>query len=596
MDIQTKIKTGIEAALKSLGMALPEGANGIVLEHPDDPSHGDFATNVALSLAKQAKANPRDLAARLSDVLRAQHIESVDAVEVAGPGFVNFRLSPGYFTGELETIIKRKDLYGSSNEWRGRKMLVEYTDPNPFKEFHIGHLMSNSIGESIARLIASQGAKVRRMCYQGDFGMHVAKTMWAILKREAATAGSVEAAHTGMPSKRAPLAERIAYLAACYVEGSKAYDEDPAAKKEIEDLNKKIFDAKDRSLMKLYKLGKKWSLQHFEELYEKLGTKFDYYYLESEVAHDGVALVDEFLAKGVFEKSEGAVVFHGEKYDPKLHTRVFINSQGIPTYEAKELGLNTKKWKKVRPDESIIITGNEQMDYFRVVLKALEIVEPEAAKVTKHVSHGMLRFASGKMGSRKGNVITGESLISDVEKLVLDKLVSAEKNADMSESQKKKIAEIVAVAAIKYSILKQVTSSDIIYDFDKSISFEGDSGPYILYTAVRAQSVLEKAKKQGIKAKVERNQAAEVTGAVGLERMLARFPETVSRSANEKAPHYIATYLIELSSLFNSWYAGALIVDKKDPASPYRVALTQAVRTVLENGAKLLGMKVPERM
>jgi arginyl-tRNA synthetase len=340
--------------------------------------------------------------------------------------------------------------------------------------------------------------------------------------------------------------------------------------------------------MKLYKLGRKWSLQHFEEIYKKLGTKFDYYYLESEVSHDGIAIVEEFLEKGVFEKSEGAVVFKGEKHDPKLHTRVFINSQGIPTYEAKELGLNTKKWKKMRPDQSVIVTGNEVNDYFRVVLKALSLVEPEAAKVTEHVSHGMLRFAEGKMSSRKGNVITGESLLADVEKLVLTKLADRE----MDEEDKSEVAEIVSVAAIKYSILKQVASSDIIYDFDKSISFEGDSGPYILYTAVRAKSVLDKAKKEGIKPRLSENPP--LPGA--LERHLLKFPEVVARSATEKAPHHIATYLIELSSMFNAWYANQTIVEKGDIESPYRVALTQAVRIVLENGAKLLGMKVPERM
>src|SRR6185369_15863432 len=151
------------------------------------------------------------------------------------------------------------------------------TDPNPFKVFHIGHLMSNAIGESIARLIASQGAKVRRMCYQGDFGMHVAKTLWAATKNDAS-----------MPSKRAPLSERIAFLGKSYAEGSKAYEEDAAAKAEIEALNKKIFEGKDRKLMKIYKIGRKWSLAHFDEIYKKLGTKFDYFYLESEVAHDGM--------------------------------------------------------------------------------------------------------------------------------------------------------------------------------------------------------------------------------------------------------------------------------------------------------------------
>lgn len=573
MDVQIKIKSAIQTALKSLGITAPE----ITLEHPADAVNGDFATNVALALAKQTKSNPRELAEKIVTVLREARIESVDKIEMAGPGFINFYLSKRFFTAELEAILKRGELYGNSNEWRGRKMLVEYTDPNPFKEFHIGHLMSNAIGESIARLIGSQGAKVRRMCYQGDFGMHVAKTMWALLKNEAT-----------MPSKRAPLAERAAFLGKSYVEGSKAYEEDPTAKAEIEALNKKIFEAKDRKLMKLYKLGRKWSLLNFEEIYKKLGTKFDYYYLESEVAHDGVALVNEFLEKGIFEKSEGAIVFKGEKFDSKLHTRVFINSQGIPTYEAKELGLNTKKWKKVRADKSIIVTANEQADYFRVVLKALELIEPEARKATEHVSHGMLRFADGKMSSRTGNVITGESLIKSIETMVMEKLNERE----MDDKQKAKAAEIIAVAAIKYSILKQVTSSDIIYDVDKSISFEGDSGPYLLYTAVRAQSVLEKAKKEKIKPAIINKD--ETTSP--LTRHLSRFGEVVTRSAYEKAPHHVATYLIELSSMFNAWYANTQIVNKEDVESSQKVALTQAVRIVLENGLKLLGMKVPEKM
>ncbi|MBI5134526.1 MAG: arginine--tRNA ligase [Candidatus Taylorbacteria bacterium] len=572
MDIQTKLKKAIEQALKALGLSASE----IVLEHPADPSFGDFATNVALSLAKSAKANPRELAGKIAAELARQNIGFVEKVEVAGAGFVNFHLSKDFYAAELETILKRKELYGSSNEWRGRKILVEYTDPNPFKVFHIGHLMSNAIGEAIARLVASQGAKVRRMCYQGDVGLHVAKALWSIQR-------NIER----MPSKRAPLSERTAFLGDCYVEGSNAYEDDPAAKPEIDQLNKSIFEGRDRKLMKLYKVGRKWSLAHFEEIYKKLGTKFDYYVLESEVVHDGVALVEEYLKKGIFERSEGAIVFKGERFDPKLHTRVFVNSMGVPTYEAKELGLNTKKWKKVRADRSIVITANEQSDFFRVVLKALEQIEPEAAKATEHVSHGMLRFASGKMSSRKGNVITGESLVRDVEAMVAERL----KDRDMDEKRKAEVASLVAVAAIKYSILKQVTSSDIIYDFEKSISFEGDSGPYLLYTAVRAKSILEKAKKERVKGKV-----GESAGESAIERHLARFPETVSRAATEKAPHHVATYLIELSSMFNAWYANTQIVNAADPGSPQKVAVTAAVRIVLENGLRLLGAKVPERM
>lgn len=566
------IKILIQKALKDLSLE----AGDFSLEHPADMSRGDFATSVALSLAKKVKANPRELAEKIAAHLNAAKPVYIEKIEVAGAGFINITLSKSFFVQEMETIVKRGKLYGSSNEWRGTKALVEYTDPNVLKVFHIGHLMSNAIGESIARLIGSQGAKVRRMCYQGDVGMHIAKAVWGLLKRKA-----------DFPSRRVPITERVAFLGQCYVEGSNAYEDNSDAKAEIESINKKIYENSDRVLTKYYRLGRKWSLQYFEEIYKKLGTKFDYYVLESQVVHDGVAIVEEYLEKGLFEKSDGAVVFKGEKHDPKLHTRVFINSQGLPTYEAKEIGLNSRKWKRVRPDRSIVITANEQSDYFRVVLKALEFILPEARKVTEHVSHGMMRFAEGKMSSRKGNIITGESMIHDVEKMVLEKLA----DRDMDEKSKAEVAEIVAVSAIKYSILKQTTSSDIIYDFEKSISFEGDSGPYLLYTAVRAAAVLGKADKEKVKAKL-----ADDAEPDALSRTLARFPEVVSRAAGEKAPHYVATYLIELSSLFNAWYAHTTIVKKDDLQSPHKVAVTKAVRTVLVNGLDLLGIRVPERM
>jgi arginyl-tRNA synthetase len=235
----------------------------------------------------------------------------------------------------------------------------------------------------------------------------------------------------------------------------------------------------------------------------------------------------------------------------------------------------------------VIVTANEVTEYFHVVLKALELIMPEAAKVTQHVPHGMLRFADGKMSSRKGNVITGESLLGDIESLAQEKL----KERDMDEDAKKEAAEIVSVAAIKYSILKQIASSDIVFDMQKSISFEGDSGPYLLYTAVRANSVLEKAKKEKIKARVGR-----VEKASDIERQITRFPEVVTHAAVEKSPHFVATYLVALASSFNAWYANTPIVRKDDPDSPHKIAVTEAVHTILENGLKLLGMKIPERM
>jgi arginyl-tRNA synthetase len=241
------------------------------------------------------------------------------------------------------------------------------------------------------------------------------------------------------------------------------------------------------------------------------------------------------------------------------------------------------------------LTGNEQDDYFKVVLKATELLKPEISGKTVHIGHGMLRFSSGKMSSRKGNVIIAEDLIDQVKDKILEKI----KDRDFNEKEKDVIAEAVAIGAIRYSILRQAIGGDIIFDFDKSISFEGDSGPYLQYTAVRANSVLGKShtsiwKKifgSNISTKLPENwQTTE------LERYLYRFSEVIERASKEYAPHYIVTYLTELASIFNSFYAKEKIIDKNDSASPYKIALTQATAHIIQSGLELLGIKVPDRM
>ena len=281
-------------------------------------------------------------------------------------------------------------------------------------------------------------------------------------------------------------------------------------------------------------------------------------------------------------------MFKGEKYNPVLHTRVYITSQGLPTYEAKELGLHIVKEKTYPAGISIVITANEQDGVFAVGLEALRQISPKLAEKVRHISHGLLRLQSGKMSSRKGNVLVAEDLITDVENLVFQKI----KDRNYGKKLEKEIIEKVSVGAIKYSILKQAIGGDIIYDFEKSISFEGDSGPYLQYSYARAKSVLEKAKGEGIKVSVGKI----MPEIVELEKLLYRFPEIVERAGREYSPHYITSYLIELAGSFNNFYAKHKIVDKEDETSPYKVALTTAFAATIKNGLNLLGIQVPERM
>lgn len=558
--ISEKIKKSVEKACGKL--SLP--ARDIFVDYPTDGDNGDYYTNAAMVLAKAAGKNPKELAGEIVAEIEKEKPDEVERMEVAGPGFINFYLSRNFFAGKMAEVLKT-DNWGANRSLLGKKIMVEYTDPNPFKIFHIGHLMSNAIGEAISRLLEFSGAEVKRANYQGDVGLHVAKAIWGIRK-------------LGFPSDDAGKAGEA------YVYGNKAYEEDEKAKKEIKEINARVYEKTDEEISRIYKSGKEASLKHFEEIYKKLGTKFDFYFFESQSQERGLEVVRKNVGK-VFEKSDGAVVFRGEKFS--LHTRVFVNSEGLPTYEAKDLGLAGLKKEKYPADEYVVVTGSEQKDYFRVVLRALEEIDKELAGKTKHITHGMMRLPSGKMSSRKGNVITGESLLEDAEEMVFKKI-----KGEFSEEEKKKIAKVVSVGAVKYSILKQVAGGDIAFDFEKSVSFEGDSGPYLQYAAVRVASLLEKAGKEGISPETK-NPAP---GTVSVERLVCRFPEVVSYSASRLEPHHIAGYLVELAGTFSSYYSSEKIIDRKDEFSPYKLSVAKAVGQVMKSGLWLLGIGVPEKM
>jgi arginyl-tRNA synthetase len=518
--MRERIEKAVKESLKALGA---EGVS-FVIERPSDLSHGDYSTNAALVASKPLEQGPRQVAEALAGRLGA--IEGVASVSIAGPGFINFTLTRESL---LPNDLPLHDVY------KGKHIMVEYTDPNPFKEFHIGHLMSNAIGESIARLLAASGAAVVRANYQGDVGPHVAKAIWGKLQKPQLPWGEA------------------------YTFGAKEYE---SHKDEIDAINKKVYEKSDSEINALYDAGRKESLERFEEIYKKLGTKFDHYFFESETGPKGLAIVAAHPE--VFQMSEGATVFHG------AHTRVFVNSKGLPTYEAKELGLAEIK-RSLGLDEYVYVTASEQNGFFEVVFDAIQKVFPDLVGKLAHRSHGMMRFASGKMSSREGNVVTGELLLEDMKKAARDR-------------------EDVAVGAVKYSVLKSGSGKDIIFDLEKSLSLEGDSGPYLQYALVRARSLLRAAKEAGVVAGTDDAPAEATT----LERILLHYPEVVERAAKELEPHYVTTYLTELASAFNSWYASGKVIGGERPR--HGVLLAGAAEKTLAQGLGLLGIPTPEEM
>lgn len=581
--MQEKIQNLIVEALKNLKVETRE----ISLEHPIDLKMGDYSTNIAMASVKKNGINPKGLADKIVFELNKNLPKEIEKIEVAGPGFINFYLSREFFIQTIKEILNEGEKWGKNDILKGKRIMVEYTDPNPFKPFHIGHLMSNAIGESISRIIEFSQAKIVRANYQGDVGPHVAKAIYQMLKNKNDT--------LSVMTESVSLNEKAKYIGECYSKGSNLYDTDENIKKEIDEINKKIYEKSDEEINQIYDWGRMITLEAFEDIYKILGTNFNYYFFESLVAPVGQKIVGDNLGK-IFEESDGAIVFKAEKYDPKLHTRVFINSKGLPTYETKELGLTKMKFEKENLDLSVVITANEQEEYMKVVSKALQIINPEYASKMKHIVHGMMRLSSGKMSSRKGNVITGESLIMESCKEILEKISTKGGPASSwKEDEKNNLAKDVGVAALKYSILKQSIGGNIIYDFEKSISFEGDSGPYLQYSYTRANSILEKAKDENILPGflLENLDILEISE---IEKLLYRFPEVVERSAREFEPHYIASYLIDIARAFNTYYGNNKIINKDDPTSPYKIALTLAFSITMKNGLYLLGIKVPEKM
>lgn len=566
MQIQNEIKNRIEASLEKLGLEVisPD------LEYPADMAHGDYSTNVAMQLASKVDMNPRELAEKI--VAEINYVEKpawLEGIEVAGPGFINITLTADYFAQVIATVDGE---FGSNKKLLGQKIMVEYTDPNPFKVFHIGHLMTNTIGESLARLYEISGAEVVRANYQGDVGPHVAKAIWGMQQLVAE-----------MPDENSPISDRTSYLGKCYAYGSAELGSKPELQEEINRINRAVYEGSDPNIQDLYKQGRAWSLEHFEQLYSLLGTKFEHYFFESQVWQRGISEVKKHTP-AVFKDSEGAIVFPGENYG--LHTRVFVTSLGLPLYEAKDIGLNLVKFE-TEPDLdlSIIVTANEQDSYFRVITKALELIDVNVGQKTKHISHGMMKFPEGKMGSRTGNVITGESLIADMQTAALDKL-KERFNGDSPA----RLADRIAVAAIKFTVLKQSLGKDIIFERDQSLAFEGDTGPYLQYTHARCHSILDK---YGEADSTAMPKDWETTNC---EKLLERFPVIVSQAVEDKSPHTVAVYLIELARAFNSWYGNTKILQDGDPATAYRVVITRAVAQTIKNGLEVLGIEAPNEM
>lgn len=564
----------IEVALRGLQetgelpvFAMPE----IKVERPKDEQFGEYTTNVALALAKLAKKSPMDIAElmkdQLFDVAQSEN-KSFQKVEVVAPGYINFYLSPDYFQSIISSVLE-KNYPQFEQSVRNEKVMVEYSQPNTHKEFHIGHLRNVFIGSTIVNVLRKAGDEVISANYIGDTGTHIAKCLWGLVTF-----------HAGEDLDN--ISNKAEFLGRVYSEATQKIEENPQYEKVFKEIQKK-FDAGDKELVELWKKTKDWSMDEFQNIYTELGVSFGEYFFESIEEEAGKKILPELLEKGVVEKSEGAVIANLGQYN--LGVLVLVRKDGGVLYGLKDIPLAKKKFEEFGIDRSIYVVDVRQSLYLKQLFKILGLYGFHEKMV--HCGYEFVALKGGEsMSSRKGNIIPAQVLIDEMTTRVA---------VQFPESPN---PEKIAIGAIKFAMLRHSAGSKIEFDMDESVRLDGATGPYVQYAHARITSILTKAIEKDISFE---NESVKVRDFEEKEkdliRELSKFPELLLEVRENYEVHKLAHYALRLAERFHSFYNECKVIDEDDKElSSERLKLVSAVRKVLAETLALMGISAPEKM
>ena len=566
--MKEKIDYKIKEVLKDLGII----ENNFSIEHPSDFKNGDYSTNVAMICAKKMGINPRDLAEKIVMILRENQdkFPEIQEIQVAGAGFINFYLDRKFFSNKIKEILEKGDNWGKNLIGNNKKVIVEYSSPNIAKPFTVGHLRSTIIGDSIARILTFSQFDVIRDNHLGDWGTQFGKLIVAI--REWGNIEEIEKSE-----------KPINMLVDLYVRFHNEAEIDPTFEDEARASFARL-EKKDEEAISIWKKCIEISKKEFERIYKKLDiTPFDTMYGESFFEDKMKVVIDEIKEKNIGKESEGAFIIEFSE-DKKLSPLLLLKKDGSSLYGLRDLAAD--KWRRNEYGSDIKIineVGVEQSEYFKQIFETEVMLGYFKQGERIHVAHGLYRFPDGKMSTRKGNVIWLEDIINE-----------AEKRAGLINEETK---EIVAIGAIKFNDLKRDSLKDIIFNWEEILNIKGDSGTYLQYTAVRANSILEKATESNIDYKKFSSLENEIPEVVtDLEKLIYQFEEIVKYSGETLQPHHIATYLINLASTFNTFYGNTKILDENNKFTLYQLSLVKAFYQTMKNGLWLLGIEVPKKM
>ncbi len=580
--LNREIKEIISKAIKELyqDIEIPD----FVVEWPKQREYGDYASNIAMVLTKELKKSPIAIADETIDKIKKEDIgrELFSKISVIAPGFINFEISNKRLRQNLCKILKKKDKFGSSDIGKSKTVIIDYSAPNIAKPMHVGHLRSTIIGQSLYNIYGFLGYKVIGDNHIGDWGTQFGKLIYAYK-------------NWGDKKKisKNPIKEMTKLYVRFHKEAEKNSELEELARKET----KRLQD-KDKENIKLWKFLVKESIKDYNKIYKILNVKFDYTLGESSYDNMLGSVVNESIEKKIAFESEGAIVIGLDKY--KISPFLIRKTDGAYLYTTTDLATAKYRKEKFKADMMLYVVSNEQALHFQKLFASLEILKWCGGTEMKHIKFGMVLGDGGKkFSTRKGDTIHLTDLIS--KSINFAKKAVEEKNSKLSMKEKKKIAKIVGIGAIKYNDLSQNRITDIVFDWDKMLSFDGNSAPYLQYTCARINSLvrkyntLYKLNRINIFDKPDFNLLAEDTEK-NIMRQLVRFPEVVEFAAQENAPHLIALYIYELASLYNNFYNSAPILKSEKNIAQSRIALSKAVLITIKNGLNLLGIDTLEKM
>ncbi|MBI5871633.1 arginine--tRNA ligase [archaeon] len=575
---QTQFNDRIIVSLKALlSTLLPDTAQAAVskipllLETPPDPALGDIALP-CFFLSPAFKKSPQLIAQELASKLQEKKPKEIERV-LAVNGYLNIFISKNLLSKfVLGSILKQKQKFGRGG--LKEKIMIEFSQANTHKAFHVGHIRGTSIGESLARISEFMGNKVLRANYQGDTGMHVAKWLWCYLKYH----------------KNKKLKEDESYIASIYTEAVRRLTENPELQHEVDLINKSLDEKSDKPLLSLWKKTRSISLNSLKPIYACFNTKFDIFYFEKDMEQRGKQIAQDLLKKGIAQESEGAIIV--DLTSQALGILVLVRKDGTALYSAKDLALAEKKFTQFKLDKSIYIIGAAQTLYFSQLFKMLYLMDFPHAHKLKVIHFSEVRLPSGKMSSRTGENILYSDFKEEITKAAQEQLLKRFPSIKKKELDKRALA--ISIASIKYNMLRQDANKSIIFKKEEALSFEGDTGPYLLYSYARASAILRKAH---IPPNFRTNSIITTEKIeFDLIKHLADFPCAIQSAYTHLEPSIIANYASRLAQLFNEFYHACPVLHAEKAILKSRLALVLSFTIILKQALYLLGIKVLEKM